>query len=163
MRNAHVHVFTDSPLPLQPLPDPVKTSGAFLIPAPPTPTQPHNPFFVKELQRGLDLALFGHRIRCNIYGSAIAEEYRPGHTPTDIREEVRRQALIFTSSSSDDEAEAEAEARRIAEQKRREEKKRRRDSKRSKKRAAEAAEEITPLADGSSPTQSRKRRKLKGG
>ncbi|RTE83060.1 hypothetical protein BHE90_002392 [Fusarium euwallaceae] len=86
------------------LPDPVETAGSHLVNAPSTPTsgQSHDPEFAEKLHRCLDLAILQQKVRRNIYGTATADDIRPGHTPPGLREEMRRAALdgLYDSDSS---------------------------------------------------------------
>ncbi|KAI8652345.1 hypothetical protein NCS57_01298000 [Fusarium keratoplasticum] len=86
------------------LPDPVETAGSHLVNAPSTPTsnQSHDPDFVERLHRCLELAIFRQEIRRSMYGTATADDIRPGHTPPGLREEMRRAALdgLYDSDSS---------------------------------------------------------------
>lgn len=86
------------------LPDPVETAGSHLVNAPSTPTsnQSHDPEFVERLHRCLELAIFRQEIRRSMYGTATADDIRPGHTPPGLREAMRRAALdgLYDSDSS---------------------------------------------------------------
>ncbi|KAI8712344.1 hypothetical protein NCS52_01332200 [Fusarium sp. LHS14.1] len=86
------------------LPDPVETAGLQLVNAPPTPTSTKSPdpTFAEKLQRGLELAILQQNVRRNIYGTATADDIRPGHTPPGLREEMRLAALdgCYDSDSS---------------------------------------------------------------
>lgn len=86
------------------LPDPVETAGLQLVNAPSTPTstQFHDPTFAEKLQRGLELAILQQNVRRNVYGTATADDIRPGHTPPGLREEMRQAALdsLYESDSS---------------------------------------------------------------
>ncbi|KAJ4214305.1 hypothetical protein NW759_010322 [Fusarium solani] len=86
------------------LQDPVETAGSHLVNAPSTPTsnQSHDPEFAEKLHRGLELAILQQNVRRNIYGTATADDIRPGHTPPGLRDEMRRTALdgLYDSDSS---------------------------------------------------------------
>ncbi|KAH7202789.1 hypothetical protein BKA60DRAFT_162067 [Fusarium oxysporum] len=87
------------------LPDVVETAGSHLIPAPPTPiptsSSADDDVFIKRLHRALELALFGQKVRCSLYGREIAENTRPGHSPHGLREKLLREAWEDIDSSSD--------------------------------------------------------------
>ncbi|KAF5026984.1 hypothetical protein F66182_1014 [Fusarium sp. NRRL 66182] len=102
-------VFASNQLPLtvQTLPDVVETAGSHLIPAPPTPIPTYSSsssdddVFIKRLHRALELALFGQKVRCSLYGREIAENTRPGHSPDGLREKLLRETWEGIDSSSD--------------------------------------------------------------
>ncbi|KAJ4318383.1 hypothetical protein N0V84_006893 [Fusarium piperis] len=103
-----------------PLPDPVATQGAELVPPPETPAlryPPTDPTFVETLTKRLERLVWRQEIRINIYGVDFAEEWPISRTPRLLADEAAAQRIAFLQkdmhldSSSTSESEGEDERR----------------------------------------------------
>ncbi|WAO92309.1 Hypothetical protein NCS54_00981200 [Fusarium falciforme] len=103
-----------------PLPCPVATQGAELVPPPETPAlryPPPDPAFVETLTERLEKLAWRQRIRINIYGVDFAEEWPISRTPRLLAKEAAARRIAFLEkdlhldSSSTSESEGENERR----------------------------------------------------
>lgn len=103
-----------------PLPCPVATQGAELVPAPETPAlryPPPDSAFVETLTERLEKLAWRQRIRINVYGVDFAEEWPISRTPRLLAEEAAARRIAFLEkdlhldSSSTSESEGENERR----------------------------------------------------
>lgn len=76
----------------QVLPNPVSTFGSSLVTAPPTPcvpadlmVRPQRDAFTRALCDKLKLVLWEQKLRCNLWGRTVANEYAMGYTPDEIK------------------------------------------------------------------------------
>lgn len=103
-----------------PLPCPVATQGAELVPPPETPALRYPPpdlAFVETLTERLEKLAWRQRIRINIYGVDFAEEWPISRTPRLLAKEAAARRIAFLEkdlhldSSSTSESEGENERR----------------------------------------------------